>query len=307
MILQTLPFFGIIALGYGAGQSGFFGPDAVAGLTKFVFFLAMTALLFRFAATLPLSELLDWTYLAAYLCATFAVYGLVMLVARLRRRPWEEAAFEAHTSITGNSIFLGVPLITVLMGPAGITPLMTVLLTDLVVFSSLVVIIVTAAREGRLRLSTLRAVGIGLLRNPMIVSVALGFLWAATTIPLPAVIDQMTGTLGSAATPAALFLIGASLAGKSAERMAVASWLSFAKLVLHPLAVVVTAFWLFPVTRFSAEVMLATAALPVAGNAYMMAAHYNVAPRRVSATILISTIVSLVSITAVIAMVRALH
>ena len=47
--------------------------------------------------------------------------------------------------------------------------------------------------------------------------------------------------------------------------------------------------------------MIAAASLPVAGNVYILAQHYGVAPQRVSATILISTAVSILTVSAVIA------
>ncbi len=111
--------------------------------------------------------------------------------------------------------------------------------------------------------------------------------------------------LGAAATPGALFAIGASLAFKSAERVSVAGWLSFAKLVLHPAAVAIAALVIFPVDRFAAGVMISAAALPVAGNVYILAQHYGVAPQRVSASILFSTVASVVTVSAVIALVAA--
>ena len=55
------------------------------------------------------------------------------------------------------------------------------------------------------------------------------------------------------------------------------------------------------VLSMAAGVMVAAAALPVAGNTYILAAHYGVAPQRVSASILISTAISIVTVTAVIA------
>ncbi|MEL6960323.1 MAG: AEC family transporter, partial [Pseudomonadota bacterium] len=91
--------------------------------------------------------------------------------------------------------------------------------------------------------------------------------------------------------------------GKSAERVAVAGWLSFAKLVLHPAAVAIAALFLLPVDPFAAGVMIAAAALPVAGNVFILAQHYGVAPTRVSASILISTAFSVVTVSAVIALV----
>ena len=112
---------------------------------------------------------------------------------------------------------------------------------------------------------------------------------------------QRSGTAtGGAATPGALFAIGASLAGKSAERPHVAGWLSFCKLVLHPAAVAIAALWVFGVAPYAAAVMIAAAALPVAGNVYMLAQHYGVAPQRVSAAILVSTAVSIVTVSVVI-------
>jgi malonate transporter and related proteins len=107
--------------------------------------------------------------------------------------------------------------------------------------------------------------------------------------------------LGAAATPGALFAIGASLADKSAERVRPAVWLSGAKLVLHPLAVAVAALWLFPVDPFAAGVMISAAALPVAGNVYILSAHYGIARQRVSAAILISTAASILTVPVVIA------
>ena len=53
-------------------------------------------------------------------------------------------------------------------------------------------------------------------------------------------------------------------------------------------------------------VMISAAALPVAGNVYILAAHYGVAPQRVSASILISTAISVITVTAVIAWVNNL-
>ena len=161
--------------------------------------------------------------------------------------------------------------------------------------------LVTARRDGRVRLATLGVVAKGLVANPMIVSIALGLAWSATGWPLPGPADATLALLGAAATPGALFAIGASLAARSAERLSVAAWLSFAKLVLHPAAVAVAVLVLFPVEPFAAGMLIATAAMPVAGNVYILAQHYGVAPQRVSASILISTAAAVFTLSFVIA------
>lgn len=306
IILQTIPFFAIIALGYGAGRSGFFGTEATAYLTRFVFYFALSAMLFRFAANLALEEVLDWQFMGAYLTGCVIVYLLATAIALLRKRGLAEAAVEAQCAIIGNVGFLGIPMLVLLLGDAAIGPVMMVLAVDLVIFSSLIVILITASREGSVGLQTIGVVIAGLFKNPMVVSIVLGFGCAALSLTIPAPVDTFLDLLGSAATPGALFAIGASLAGKSAERISVASWLTLCKLVLHPLVVAIFALWIFEIELFAAGVMIAAAALPVAGNVFMIAQTYNVAPARASAAILLSTMLSIVTLPIVIAWVTSL-
>ena len=70
VLFQTLPFFALIGLGYGAGRTGFFSEEATAYLTKFVFYFALSAMLFRFSATLPIESIFDRDFMLAYFLAT---------------------------------------------------------------------------------------------------------------------------------------------------------------------------------------------------------------------------------------------
>jgi malonate transporter and related proteins len=205
--------------------------------------------------------------------------------------------------VIGNVGFLGIPMLALLLGKAAVGPVLLVLAVDLVVFSSVLTIVITGVRQGRMSLGIFRVLALGLLKNPMIVSVVLGLGWGATGWVLPAPVNEFMTLLGAAATPCALFAIGGSLANKSAERLEVAAWLSFSKLVLHPAAVAFAAFVVFPVEGYAAGVMVAAASLPVAGNVFILAQHYGVAPQRVSTAILISTAISVLTVTAVIALV----
>ncbi|MEX0278526.1 MAG: AEC family transporter [Ruegeria sp.] len=301
IFLRTLPFFAIIGLGYWAGRTRFFTEQATAYLTKFVFFFALSAMLFRFAATLPFDEIFNGRLVLGYLLGTLIVYALASLVARVRRLDIPTAAVEAQCAAIGNVGFLGLPMLAVLFTQAAIGPVMLVLTVDLVVFSSLIVILINGGRDGRLTVGTFRMIGLGLVKNPMIVSISAGLIWSALQIPVPDPLNDFLTILGGAATPGALFAIGASLASKSAERVQIAAWLSFCKLVVHPLCVAIVLIWIIPVAAFPASVAIAAAALPVAGNVYILAAHYNVAPHRASAAILLSTMASILTVPFVIA------
>jgi len=303
IFLQTLPFFAVIGLGYLSGRVGFFTAQATADLTRFVFYFALSAMLFGFAANLDVAAIFNWSFIFAYLAGTTAVWLLVAGVALLRGSRGEEAVFEAHAGVIGNVGFLGIPMLALLLGPAAVGPVLLVLAVDLIVFSSALTMIVTGLRAGRISLATFGILGLGLARNPMIVAVGLGILWGATGLSLPVPVNAFLTLLGAAATPCALFAIGASLAGRSAERLQRAGWLGLAKLVLHPAAVAL-ACGPFGVDAFSAGVMIAAAALPVAGNVFILAQHYGVAPQRISTAILLSTAASVLTLTAVIALIR---
>ncbi|WP_323009249.1 AEC family transporter [Paracoccus sp. (in: a-proteobacteria)] len=300
IFLKTLPFFLIIGTGWLAGRTRFFPPEATAWLTKFVFYFALSAMLFRFAATLDVGRLFDPAFVMAYLSGSAALWAVGFAVARWRRQPLATAAMEAHTAMTGNTGFLGVPMLVLLLGERAIGPVLMVLTIDMVVFSTLITLIVTAARQGRVRVSTLWPLLRGIVSNPMIVSMLAGLAWAGLHLPLPGPLDEFLALLGASATPGALFAIGASLAGRAAERMGPALWLSFAKLVLHPLAVGIAALAVFGVEPYAAGVMIAAAALPVAGNVYILAQYFGTATQRVSAAILVSTAASIATVPLVI-------
>ncbi|WBU60193.1 AEC family transporter [Paracoccus albus] len=299
IFIKTLPFFTLIGLGWFAARTRIFPPEGAVWLTRFVFYFALSAMLFRFAATLDINEIWDPAFAAAYLCGSMLLWCIAMAIGRARNLGWPEAAMEAHCYVIGNTGFLGVPMLIVLLGEAAAGPVLLILIIDLVVFSTLITVIITGARQGRLRLQTIWLLLRGLVANPMIMSMLAGLLWSALHLPLPRPALEFLNILSAAATPGALFAIGASLVGRRAERPVIAVWLSFAKLALHP-AAVAAACWLFGVNPFAAGVMIAAAALPVAGNVFMLAEYFGIAVQRVSSAILISTAASVATIPVVI-------
>ena len=168
IFLKTLPFFAVIGLGYFAGRRGFFSAEATAYLTKFVFYFALSAMLFRFSASLNLGDVLSLDFVLAYLLATGLVYIVGFTFALLRRIPIEEAAVEAQCWAIGNVGFLGIPMLAVLMGPEAVGYVMVALAVDLIVFGSLIVLVIVGAREGRMRISVIGTLLLGLAKNPMI-------------------------------------------------------------------------------------------------------------------------------------------
>lgn len=296
IFLNTLPFFALIGLGYLSGRSGFFSREATAHLTKFVFYFALSAMLFRFSSNLSLAELLDWNFMAAYLCATLAVYISAGAIARWRGEAVEASIIEAQSSVIGNMGWMGLAMIPILLGADAVGPVMLVLIVDLVFFGPLVVILIVGYREGRVSFNLFRTLGLGLIKNPMVMSIVLGLIWAAFGWPVPVLLNRFMEILAGASTPGALFAIGASMAYVTAKTVRIPSLLSVNKLIMHPLAVAIASIWMFSLDPFASAVMIACAAMPVAGNVYMIANHYGIDTDRVSVAILISTAASVLTI-----------
>lgn len=304
---NTLPFFALIGLGYVAARGSLFSKDATVHLTKFVFYFALSAMLFKFSSNLALREILEWDFMAAYLIGSLAVYIATAAVARFRGQSFDLAVIEAQCSVIGNMGWMGLAMIPILLGEQSVSYVIMVLIIDLIVFGPLIVILIVAYREGRLRFRVLRTIGIGLIKNPLVVSISTGLGWAALEIPVPDLLNSFMTILGGASTPGALFAIGASMAFAAKGKLSTPLYLSANKLLIHPLVVGTTALVVFSLDPFASAVMISCAAMPVAGNVYMVANHYSVPSERISIAILISTTASILSISVIIGLVTRLY
>ena len=150
IFLQTVPFFGVIALGYGSARTGFFSEEATAYLTRFVFYFALSAMIFKFTSSLDFSSYFHWPFVWAYLSASFLIYFVATAVALFRKVGVAEAAVEAQCAVIGNVGFLGIPMLALLMGQEAVGYVLLVLAMDLIVFSSLIVILINGGRDGRM-------------------------------------------------------------------------------------------------------------------------------------------------------------
>ena len=297
IFLQTAPFFLIVAIGYFSGKYKFLGKRGTDAITKFVFYFALSAMLFRFSSQLEISEIFDLKFVGCYVVATSILYLVVIVVSYFSGTKFETAVFDAQIATVGNTGFLGIPLLATLVGSQSVGYVMMILATDFAIFGTLIVVLIMVSRDQAWGIRLLRPIAKGLFQNPMIVSFSLGILWGYLDYQTPKFFSEFLVILGQAATPGALFAIGASLSFRKIDDPKSAFWLSFLKLVAHPFLVGIMALYLFYIEPYAAAVMVITAALPVAGNTFMLAQHYKIDPERISAAILLSTLFSALTVT----------
>ena len=212
ILLVTFPFFALVLAGYAATRRGWLALQAIPGLNAFVLYFALPALLFRFGSTTPIAQLLDAAVFGVYLLVALLLVALVVALSRRRGLGWNDAAFGALVVAFPNTGFMGVPLLATLLGPHSVGTVMVLIVVDMVLTSSLCIAL---SRLGGQAGGALAAAGQalrGVLANPMPWAIVLGALASAYGWQLPGPLQQTVWLLADAATPVALFTLGAVLA-----------------------------------------------------------------------------------------------
>jgi predicted permease len=302
ILAVTIPFFALVLCGYLAARAKFLPESAIPGLNGFVLYFALPCMLFRFGASLPVATLLDPVVVAVYLVVAALMVGGTYAATRTARIGIKDAAFGALTASFPNTGFMGVPLLAALLGPQAAGPVLTTVLVDLMMTSSICISLAhTGERVGAgLAADLLRSLR-GALHNPLPWAIVAGMAASLTGLRLPGPIDSVVRMLGDAATPVALFTIGtvlwragAHVHGRTPLRLYLP--LALIKLLVHPLLVLAagsTAMALgAPLSAFTLMVLVLAAALPSASSVSLLAERYGADNGRIARAIVLSTVLA---------------
>ena len=308
ILAVTVPFFALVLAGWLAARRGLLPDAAIPGLNAFVLYFALPCLLFRFGMNTPVLQLLNpWVLLVYLLCQGLIVF-FTIAVSLNPRVGLKDASFGALVAAFPNTGFMGVPLLVALLGPQAAGPVICTVLADLFFTSSLCIALsqLQGAGEHGARNAALKALR-GAVSNPLPWSIALGAVASATALRLPGPVDRIVAMLADAASPVALFAIGAVLwrSGQHlANRTPVADVLPVAliKLLLHPLLVLLASTAArqlgAPITAFHITVMTLAAALPSASNVSLLTERYGADSGRIARIIMTSTALAFVTFSA---------
>jgi len=307
ILAVTVPFFALVLCGYLAARRHLLPESAIPGLNSFVLYFALPCMLFRFGASTPVFDLLNPVVLGVYLASAMVIVFFTIATTLSERVGLKDAAFGALVAAFPNTGFMGVPLMVALMGPAAAGPVICSVLADLFVTSSVCIAVAQAhgaAGQGP-RAAVVRALR-GTVSNPLPWSIALGAVASVTGLKLPGPLAVVVDMLAQAATPVALFAIGAVLWRSSqhaAHRTPLADYLPVAliKLFVHPLLVFALAGSAHvlgaPLSVFQLTALTLAAALPSASNVSLLAERYGADNGRVARIIMSSTVLAFVSFT----------
>jgi predicted permease len=306
----VFPVFALILTGFICARRGILNAAATESLNNFVVWLALPALLFQAMAQITWPEIDHPGFLAAFtggMMGTFLLSFLFAGSARPAGHRLADRSIEGLDAAYANTGFMGIPLCLAALGPGALVPaIIATILTACVLFAGAIVLIETDMREAPDFATTLRKVGGSLARNPLLVAPALGvaaaILHGTLHFALPAPILRFTGLLGGAASPCALVTIGLFLAQSQAAReTSLIARLVTLKLLVHPAITFILAFWVFTMPPLWAQSALILSALPIGTGPFMLAKLYNREAAITSRAILVSTVLSVVTVSALVA------
>lgn len=288
------PVFVIVALGWVLGPRLALDAKTLSRTAYYVFVPAFTFDVIS-RSRLPLGST---GRMAAYAVVAHLAFGAIaFVVARLLGRSRKVVAAWVMLSVFGNVGNFGLALIQFRLGAAALAP--ATIYFIVILLTSFVVCVGVAAWTRGGGLSAVASV----FRTPAIVVAVPALIVSTRGIELPLFIGRSVGLLGAAMIPAMLFVLGVQLAEAKALRpnrdtVAVAAL----RLVGAPLVAWLLAA-LFGLSGLERAAGVLQAGMPSAILVAIIATEYDVEPGFVTAAVLFSTVLSLPTLTVLLAMV----
>lgn len=306
VLSSLLPVVLLIGVGFGVGRARLVRPESVRDLSNLVFLVLTQALLFRTMSSVHLERLDMRPVFQYFLVATVLFVAMWWAHGRNSR-----ASVLALASIFSNTLMIGVPLIGLAYGEAGLVLLFTLISLHALVLLTMATLVLElqiareqAAATGQKR-HLWRTLGQAIrnaLLHPVPLPILMGLLYAQTGWGLHPVVDKPLQLLGSAFGPMALVLVGITLSQTPmGKNLAAAVRLSLVKTLLHPVLMLAVG-WALGLRGMALSVMVVAAALPIGANVFLFAQRYQKEEDTVTAAVAVSTLMAMLGISVALAL-----
>lgn len=307
-----LPFFLIIGLGFAAGWFKWMPEGSSPALTRFVMVFALPPFLFQILMKTPFQEIANFRFLGYYTTGSLAIFAIGFVIFRMvHREDRRNATYFAQACAMPNTGYLGLPMLSGLLGPGAAVIVTLCLMIELLVIAPLTLLIAGSGKNGGAsnRRDALRQITKSIVTNSLILTAALGVTASFFNFQPPSYVDATLTLIAKGAGPAALFTIGMTLAQRtlsSGRLFTNGSFLSMTllKLIVHPLIVFALLVPLAGFDYLTATAAVLAAALPIAANAYMLSARSGANLQAISTGILISSALAVATFTTALALLR---
>jgi hypothetical protein len=258
-------------------------------------------LFYRILAKTPFEQLNNIRFIVTATLATFLTLALSFGIAIAIRRDLSQSSLAALAGAYGNIGYMGPGLALATLGAQAAAPVALIFCFETLLFFSLLPLMMALARPsyrglGRVMLDVARKIAL----HPLVIATVLGVASAALQFEPAVALDRLMAFLQNAAAPCALFTLGVTVALRPFARV---PWevpvLVLIKLVVHPLVALLLLTALGPFDPDWVKTAVLMAALPPALNVFVLARQYDSWVEPASGAVLLGTLISVVTLTAV--------
>ncbi|APH72352.1 AEC family transporter [Aquibium oceanicum] len=304
----VLPFFGLIFLGFVVARIVRQPLEALGWMNIFIIYVALPALFFQLLSKTPIERLTEWSYIFGAVFSTYAMFALMFVgSAIVSRGEIAESTIKGLAAAYGNIGYMGPGIALLAFGEAAAVPVALIFCFENIMhFAIAPMMMALSGGEKRSFGSLVVDVVKRIVLHPFIIATAVGVCAAAFAWTPPESLQRLLEMLARAAAPCALFTMGVTLALRPLKRVPRAmAPIAGIKLILHPVLcyLVLSAVGDFdPVWVYTAVLL---AGLPTATNVFVIAQQYGVWMERASASVLITTVLSVFTVTGLLYLIKS--
>ena len=291
----TTPIFLTMIIGYILGKKGILTESFNSAANKYIFKIALPALLFVDMASTSIRDNFDVRYVLFCAVMTTVMFFSIWIGARIFIKEKSVIGSFVQASYRSSAAILAVAFIRNIYGNAGMAPLMIIGCVPL--FNIYAVAVLTVEGQNQEFTKNIKQALINIIKNPIIIAIVAGVAVSALDIKFGAVIDKTLNNLAVTATPIALLVTGAGFEGRKAlSKIGLTVWATLIKLVIIP-AVFIPAAVYMGFRNDALMTLIIMLASPTATISYIMAKNMNNDAPFAASVIVLTTFLSALTIT----------
>ncbi|MFY8273848.1 AEC family transporter [Pseudoalteromonas sp. SSDWG2] len=285
------PLIFTAGVGFGCARYGFLKAEHLAGVSRFVFYVSIPAMLFINMLQAPLTQVVSLALFTSFYGPVIGVYLVALVIFNLRFKQVSKSAVLALGGSYSNTVLIGLPIAI-----AALSTEVAATVFALITFHSATLFLLTYLFFGKSHALNWRLTAKQLVINPVVLPIALGVVGNLMGIKLTGALHASVTLLAEPAIAGALFVLGANLHHYQLRRgLHLALLLSVLKLFVLPAGVWLFACEIFSLPREQVLLLVLLSGAPLGVNAYLVAKQLRTENDTLASTVVLSTLLSVVS------------
>ena len=184
-------------------------------INSFVFHVPLPVLVFKDLAMVDFVEVWDTKFVIFCALTTLASIFISTVFSAM----WKDKTIQGEfvqASYRSSAAILGIAFIQNIYGNVGMGPLMVVASVPLYNVAAVIILTLLGKEQKKLDKALIIKTIKGILTNPIIIGIVVGFLWSLLCIPMPYIMEKTVTNVSNIATPLGLMAMGTAFDWKKA-------------------------------------------------------------------------------------------